>query len=202
MLYKLKSILPDTLQTQPKYFIGISFVLFLKDEDFISKTINEGCMDLDKFPTSRVCQLAKKMESSKATARHIKQVAGDPQMAQINLMWHQCAELPNGKYKKKINHTASKGKQTRRMVTKDLQINTRRPLILDRLTKTRIDVASAEILLILKGSNAQPKIPVQGMLQVWSLHKPLLPKSITQTIQLQAQDTHCASIESWYYTCT
>ena len=41
------------------------------------------------------------MESSKATACHIKQVAGDPQAAQINLLRHQCTELPAGKYKKK-----------------------------------------------------------------------------------------------------
>ena len=74
---------------------------FLKDEEFVSKTINEGSVDLDKFPTSKVCQLAKKMESSKATARHIKQVAGDPQASQIKLMHHQCTELSNGNYKKK-----------------------------------------------------------------------------------------------------
>ena len=51
------------------------FWFFLKDEEFVFKTINEGSVDLDKFPASKVCQLAKKMESSKATARHIKQVA-------------------------------------------------------------------------------------------------------------------------------
>ena len=62
------------------------------------------------------------------------------------------------------------------MVRKDLQINARKALILDWLTKTRIDVASAELLLILKGSSAQPKIPVQSMPQVWPLHKLLLPK--------------------------
>ena len=61
----------------------------MKDEDFVSRTINEGSVDLDKFPASKVCQLAKKLESSKATARHIRQVAGDPQAAQINLMHHQ-----------------------------------------------------------------------------------------------------------------
>ena len=52
---------------------------FLHDEDFVSKTINEGSVDLDKFPASNVSQLAKKYESSKATARHIKQVAGEMQ---------------------------------------------------------------------------------------------------------------------------
>ena len=41
------------------------------------------------------------MESSKATAKHIKQVAGDPQAVQINLMRHQHTELSSGKHKKK-----------------------------------------------------------------------------------------------------
>ena len=76
------------------------FWFFLCDEDFVSKTINEGSVDLDKFPASKVCQLAKKYESPKATARHIKQVAGETQATQIHLMRHQCTELSNGKYKK------------------------------------------------------------------------------------------------------
>ena len=45
-------------------------------------------------------QLAKKYESSKATARHIYQVAGGMQATQIHLMRHQGTELSNGKYKK------------------------------------------------------------------------------------------------------
>ena len=55
-------------------------------------------------------QLAKKLESSKATVYHIKQVAGDPQAVQINLMGHQHTELPSSKYKKK--RTLWKPKQT------------------------------------------------------------------------------------------
>ena len=62
------------------------FWFFLHDEEFVSKTISDGGVDLEKFPTSKVRQLAKKLESSKATAHHIKQVAGDPQAAQINLL--------------------------------------------------------------------------------------------------------------------
>ena len=77
------------------------FWFFIKDEEFVSKTINEGSVDLEKFLASRVCQLAKKMKSSKATARHIRQVAGDMQTAQINLMHHQCTELPAGKNKRR-----------------------------------------------------------------------------------------------------
>ena len=76
------------------------FWFYLHDEEFVSKTINEGSVDLDKFPASKVCQLAKKYERSKATARHIKQVAGEMQVFQIHLMRHQCTELPHAKYRK------------------------------------------------------------------------------------------------------
>ena len=43
----------------------------MRDEDFVTNTINEGKADIQKFPASKVCQLAKKMESSKAMAKHI-----------------------------------------------------------------------------------------------------------------------------------
>ena len=70
----------------------------------MSRTISDGSVDLDKFPASRVHQLAKKYESSKATARHIKQVSGEPQATQINLLHHQRTELPQRRYKKKRSH--------------------------------------------------------------------------------------------------
>ena len=60
------------------------FWFFLHDEDFVSRTITEGSVDLDKFPNSRVCQQVKKFESSKTSAHHIKQVAADLQATQIN----------------------------------------------------------------------------------------------------------------------
>ena len=41
------------------------------------------------------------MESSKATVCYIKQVAGDPQAVQINLLMHQCTEISPGKHKKR-----------------------------------------------------------------------------------------------------
>ena len=84
------------------------FCLFLCDKEFVSKTINEGNVDLDKFPASKVRHLAKRMESSKATACHIKQVAGHPQAAQINLLRHQHAELPARKYKKRKSSVKSR----------------------------------------------------------------------------------------------
>ena len=77
------------------------FWFFLRDEEFVSRTITDGSVDLEKFPASRVRQLAKKQESSKATSCHIKQVAGNPQAVQINLLRDQYTEFPAGKYKKK-----------------------------------------------------------------------------------------------------
>ena len=78
-----------------------TFWFFLKDEEFVSNTINDSKIDLDKFPTSKVRQLAKKIESSKATARCIKQVVSDSQATQINLMRHQHTDLSTSKHKKK-----------------------------------------------------------------------------------------------------
>ena len=77
------------------------FWFFLRDEEFVSKTINDSNIDLNKFPASKVRQLANKMESSKATAKHIKQVTSDTQAAQINLMHHQCTGLPPSKFDRK-----------------------------------------------------------------------------------------------------
>ena len=64
----------------------------------MTKTINEGNADIQKFPASKVQQLAKKMESSKATTKHIRQVARDLLAAQIQLMQHQCTQLPARNY--------------------------------------------------------------------------------------------------------
>ena len=74
------------------------FWFFMKDGDFVTKTINKGNVDIQKFPASKCQQLAKKMEGSKATAKHIKQVAGDLPAAQIQLMWHQHTQLPARNY--------------------------------------------------------------------------------------------------------
>ena len=40
--------------------------------------------------------------------RHIKQVSGEPQATQINLLRHQRTELPQKRYKKKRSHTKSR----------------------------------------------------------------------------------------------
>ena len=77
------------------------FWCFLKDEEFVSRTINDSSIDLERFPASKVRQLSKKMEASKAKAHHIKQVASDPQVAQINLIRHWHTDLPPNKHKKK-----------------------------------------------------------------------------------------------------
>ena len=89
------------------------FWFFMKDEDFVTKTLNEGNIDIQKFPASKVRQLAKKMKSSKAAAKHIRQVTRDLPAAQIQLMQHQCTELPARNYPKRktdLNHKAETAK--------------------------------------------------------------------------------------------
>ena len=77
------------------------FWFFLGDEEFVSKTTNDSNIDLNKFPASKVRQMAKKLESSKATAKHIKQADTEPQTTQIHLLRHQCTELPSSKFQRR-----------------------------------------------------------------------------------------------------
>ena len=74
----------------------------------MTKTINEGNVDIQKFPASKVRELAKKMESSRATGKHIRQVAGDLPVAQIQFMHHQCTGLLTGNYIKQKKMTKQK----------------------------------------------------------------------------------------------
>ena len=97
------------------------FCFSLKDEDFVSKAINECSVKLQKFPVSKVRQLAKKMEASKATMHHIRQVASYPQVAQINLMRHQRTDLLGRKSKWKQQSFRSRSKSHKRYLSEHKQ---------------------------------------------------------------------------------
>ena len=95
------------------------FWFFLNDESFVSKTLNEGHVELNKFSACTVRQLAKKMDSLQTTAKHMKQVTRDPQAVHINLLWHQCTEIPPSKSNKKrktfkLRQEANKYSDTRK----------------------------------------------------------------------------------------
>ena len=86
-------------------------------------------------------QLVQKLETSKATVHHIKQVAGDPQAVQMNLPWNQCTELPAGKYKKKRPPVKPKHQTTSNRAVRIIKCksNTRRGLIPGVHTTIRTD---------------------------------------------------------------
>ena len=75
------------------------------------------------------------MESSKATVHHIKQLAGDPQAEQINLLRHQCTELPAGKYKKKKSSVKSRQSNYKQHGSESSQVQSKH--------KKQFDVKSA-----------------------------------------------------------
>ena len=100
MLYKHKLIWPNTHKKLQKFYKETFFWFFLKDEEFVSRTINDSNLDLDKFPASKVRQLAKKLESSKSTAKYIKQASNEPHATQVHLLKHQCTELPPNKHQR------------------------------------------------------------------------------------------------------
>ena len=91
----------------------------MNDESFVSKTLNEGHVELTKFPASTVRQLAKKIESSQATAKHMKQVTRDIQAVQVNFLQLQHTEIKPSKSNKKrktfkLRQEANKYRDTRK----------------------------------------------------------------------------------------
>ena len=58
---------------------------------------------MSQFPAIKVRQMAKKLESLQATAKHMRQVTKDPQTTQGNLLRHQRTELPPSKFQRKQN---------------------------------------------------------------------------------------------------
>ena len=91
MQVKLRCLLPSTHTANILHRYTVWF--FLKDEEFVSKTINDSNIDLEKFPASKVRQLAKETEFLKSTAKHIKAVASDPKVTCVNLFRHQRTDL-------------------------------------------------------------------------------------------------------------
>ena len=91
--------------------------------------INEGKVDIQKFPASKVCQLAKKMESSKAMAKHIRQVAGDIPAAQVQLMHHQCTQLPTGNYPRRKSHVTT-SRKLQNCKTQEVPLTRKTPIML------------------------------------------------------------------------
>ena len=91
---------------------------FLKDETFVSKTLNEGHVELNKFPASKVRQMAKKLESSQSTARHLKKMSSKLQATQIHLLRHQRTELTPSKFQRKQIKDLNKGKLQTRNIKK------------------------------------------------------------------------------------
>ena len=91
------------LPTKSCKYLALRYIFwfFLTDEAFVSKAINDSSIALEKFPASKVMQLAKRIKASKATAHHIKQVVNDPKATQVSLMRNQRKDLPPSKHKKK-----------------------------------------------------------------------------------------------------
>ena len=60
------------------------FWFFMRDEDFIMKTINEGNVDIQKFPASKVCQLAKRWKAQKPWLNIFDRLQGKYQQPRYN----------------------------------------------------------------------------------------------------------------------
>ena len=101
------------------------FCFFMTDNEFIAKTINEDNIDLAQYPAAKVQQIAKKLKSSKATAKHIKQHTSSMQgAAQINVLWNNHTSLPPRRKKAVRNQTPVKALNHSKPCSRNSQTNT------------------------------------------------------------------------------
>ena len=101
------------------------FWFFMTDNEFIAKTINEGNTELAQYPAAKVWQMAKKLESSKATAKHIKQHTSSMQgAAQLNVLWYNHTSLQPKKKKGSKKPNPSKGTKPQQILQQNSQTNT------------------------------------------------------------------------------
>ena len=105
MQYKHKSIWLNTPQKQLRSALWHLLVFPCMVRNLYRRPLIIVMSILRSF---QLVECGKKMESSKATVCHIKQVVDDPQAVQINLMRHQCTEIPPGKNKKKKSYVKPK----------------------------------------------------------------------------------------------
>ena len=126
---------------------------FWPDEESVLKAINDSSIGLDKPPASKVRQLGKKMEVSKATVRCIKQVASHPQAAQINLVRHQQTDLQPGKCKRKAFKPWPQRYRDPQVSNKPH--HTKEDMIPNKLIQAKISVLNVVIPSMLKDSIVQ-----------------------------------------------
>ena len=148
----------------------------------MSKTIKDSSIDLDNFPASKVRQLAKKIEASKATVHHIKQVASDPQVAQINLIRHQWTDLPPRKSKKKMFKSRP---PSHKHHTSEQQVSPyKRQFDLNKLMQTKKGVQSVVIPDTLKAPSVQQRNTSVSLV----INMDILPACVTRNKYLLSQE--------------
>ena len=120
------------------------------------------------------------MESSKVTARHIKQVTSDPQVAQVNPMYHQCTDLPASHITRRslfwnLDHPVTRMIQVTDKYLHTRTICRRKGLMSENVYKNKERCQNfAYSILYWKFPGSSNEISVQVLPQVWTLYKLML----------------------------
>ena len=161
------------------------------------------------FPPNKVHQLAKKIESSKVTAKHMKQVASDLQATQIHLIWHQHTELLPTKFQRKQKKHFKPG----RIQTSNIPMRK----IMSNITKK---INKEEIIVIkhMQAKNYVRSVVIQGKLRDLDVQWPDINIRVainlvisvacgTRRLDMKTKgpwswDHQTTSIEDWLSLCT
>ena len=86
------------------------FWFFMKDEDFVTKRINEGNVDIQKFPASKGWQLAKRWRVPRLQLNIFNKLLGTHQQHKYNGCDIQCTHLPARNYPRRKQSVTRKQK--------------------------------------------------------------------------------------------
>ena len=149
------------------------FWFFLKDEEFVSKTINDSNIDLEKFAASKVRQFAKKMESSECTATSYKTSCKWPPSS-----WSESDDMSETRSPTKQEEVETTIFQVQiKELQGGIQVNTiikchptRRNLILTKLIKEK----HGDSKPCRRFQVSCKEVKVQDLQQIWSFYKLVL----------------------------
>ena len=165
------------------YLIGALFGCYLMMKSLSPNTINDSNIDLVKFHTSKVRQLAKKMESSKATTRHIKAGSKWPPVGTKLILCDSSAQISQhaNTRRRSLLWNLDQSVESMMQVTDNkyphtTTIITRKALMPRMFSRMRWNTRSVEIQYILRIWVSCKEISVQVLPQVWTLYKLMFSK--------------------------
>ena len=169
------------------------FWFYLWDEEFVSKTINEGSVDLDKFPASKVHQLQRNMRAQRPQPDISSKLQGKCKLPKFT-SWDTSALSCHMVNTRSGSLRPSQGQHRTKTQIKGKQATIRRPLTLEVHTSKKIDAAN-EIppfgRLYLPCKNTNVRVVINLAIPPACVYEESTKTSLQQELKTKGTSTDC-----------